>query len=100
MPLNWVWLKMLNRSQRNSNDADSLIAKRLNKLISKLVRRGLVRELRPELPNVSPCGAANASGLYSLGPTSLPLVTPDRGSPTLSANDPLPTPLATPAASE
>jgi hypothetical protein len=55
-PLNCVWLKTLNKSQRNSNALLSLIGKCLKMLISKLVVRGLVSELRPEFPKVSPCG--------------------------------------------
>ena len=41
---------------RNSSDIDSLSAKRLNTPISKLLRRGMFSELRPEFPNVSPVG--------------------------------------------
>ena len=43
----------------------SLIAKCLKMAMSKFVRLGLLKELRPELPKVRPIGVAKAFGLYN-----------------------------------
>jgi len=70
--------------------------------MSKLVRRGIFRKLRPESPKVRPRGNANAQGLKSKGPVppSAAAQAADGvawGSPTTSANieTPPPVPLLT-----
>src|SRR5947209_8587697 len=71
--------------------------------MSKFVRPGLVRMLRPELPNVNPVGAENAAGLNIKGPAPSmgTLPTWALGFPTSSGNEPaLATPFPTPALSE
>src|SRR5438105_4687113 len=96
-----VWLNTLKASARNSTDMLSRISKCLNKAKSKLVLLGLRRKLRPLLPNVNPCGKANADGLNKYGP-ELPTAVGglESGLPTTSGYDPAETiPLATPALS-
>src|SRR5579864_918240 len=62
---NWVWLKTLKASARNSIAALSLIAKCLKIPMSKVSREGLRMSFRPAFPKVSPVGRAKAPGLMS-----------------------------------
>src|SRR5450631_869784 len=79
----------------------SLIAKCLNRAISKLVWRGLRKIFLPEFPKVKAVGTAKAAGLYQRGPVpgEEARAKPAYGSPTRSAREPEPTPAATPALS-
>src|SRR5580704_5038743 len=97
-----VCLNTLYASARNSKARLSPNATCLNSAMSKLVRRGLVKEFLPTSPNVKPLGAAYAAGLYSRGPNPDPgtWTIPERGSPTISGREPDPaTAFATPALS-
>src|ERR1700690_1235278 len=97
---NWVWLKALKASARNSRLDPSVILKFFCNVKSKFQRCGLVRKLRPASPKVRPRGAPNAAGLYRSGPTlwdSLKAGGAVRGFAMTSGNDPAPAPLATPA---
>src|ERR1700751_385294 len=72
--------------------------------MSKLVRRGFVKLLRPSSPNGKPRGPTKAAGLKTAGPKPglATCTTPDVGSPTRSGSDETPfaaTVFATPALS-
>src|SRR5882672_1589745 len=59
-PLNCVWLKALNDSNRNWKRNCSVIAKFLNRDRSKLLMPGARKMLRPELPKTPGAGCAKA----------------------------------------
>src|SRR5271169_509337 len=65
---NWVVLKILNASARNSSSLLSLTLKCLSSAMSKFKRCGLFRKFLPALPKVSPRGATNCVGLANRGP--------------------------------
>src|SRR5579864_8047068 len=95
---------MLNASARNSNAVLSLMAKCLKRAMSKFVRLGLRKKLRPTSPNVRPVGATKALGLYqyftyAFDVTALGGGTFCLGLLTRSGYDPVPTPFPTPALS-
>src|SRR5689334_14862837 len=99
-PLYCVWLKRLKFSQRKSSARVSVKEKRLKRPKSKLIRPGPYKVLRPTLPKVRPVGVAYAAGLNINGPRTPGTSCAEAcGLPTISGRDPVPTPLATPAAS-
>src|SRR3974390_101496 len=97
-----VLLNTLNASALNSKYMLSLTAKFLYKAMLKFQYPGLRKEFLPALPNVNPCGAANADGLAFSGPNpesgtfGMPVV----GFPNKSGYEPAPeTVFPTPALS-
>src|SRR5690242_5966887 len=100
-PLYWVWLNRLKFSQRKSSARVSVKENRLKRPKSKFKRPGLYKVLRPTLPKVRPVGVVKAPGLKRSGPRTPGTFdcTEPWGLPTWSGREPVPTPLATPAAS-